>query len=344
MDGRVAFVAGLCIGDDWVGDPAKHRPPWRDTGVRIEGPAVADAERAFAEAWERWGPALPPDALPAAAESPPAGGVALRVVPTSPDRTSLYRLELAMIAVAACRVWLTDAYFMGTSTFIEALGSAAARGVDVRLLVPSNSDVQWVGNVSRVLYRRLLASGVRIFEWNGPMIHAKTAVADGRFVRVGSTNLNLSSWVGNWELDVVIDDVGVAGQMEEVYEADLANATEVVINERDRVRLDTELPASARRRRRGRRRLSRAVGGSAKRVLKDVAMAGSVLGSAVRGYRELGPHEAWALVLFGLAASGVAIGALVWPRALAWPLAFVLAWLGLSMFARAWRVRKRKEP
>ena len=155
----------------------------------------------------------------------------MRVVPTSPDRTTLYRLELAALAAASDRIWLTDAYFMGTAVYIESLSAASRHGVDVRLLVPNNSDVRWVGNLSRTLYRRLLDAGVRIFEWNGPMVHAKTAVADRRFVRIGSTNLNLSSWVGNWELDVVIEDAGVAARMEEIYDRDLRNATEVVITE-----------------------------------------------------------------------------------------------------------------
>jgi cardiolipin synthase len=338
VDGAVAFISGLCIGDDWVGDPARHRPPWRDTGVRLEGPAVADAERAFAGSWRTWGTPLPDGGH---AVPPEAGDVGLRVVATSPERTSLYRLELAMIGIARQRIWLTVAYFMGTSTFLEAMASAAAQGVDVRLLVPNNSDVPWVGNASRVLYRRLLEAGVRIFEWNGPMIHAKTAVADGRFVRIGSTNLNLSSWLGNWELDVVVDDAGVAARMEDVYLDDLGNATEVVITDEDRVRLDSPLTPADRRRRRGRRRLSRAVGGSANRVLKDVAMAGSMLGSAVRGYRELGPHERWALVFFAAMAAGVGVVAILWPGVVAWPVAVVGLWFGVSLLVRAWRVGRR---
>jgi phosphatidylserine/phosphatidylglycerophosphate/cardiolipin synthase-like enzyme len=205
VDGRVAYVSGLCIGDDWVGDSTRGIAPWRDTGIEIRGPAVAEAELAFAGAWATWGEGLPPGTVPARDAMRAEGDVHLRVVATSPDRTSLYRLELAAIGAAQDRIWITDAYFMGTAVYIEALSAAARHGVDVRLLLPNNSDVPWVGNLSRTLYRRLLDAGVRIFEWNGPMIHAKTAVGDGRLVRVGSTNLNLSSWVGNWELDVVID-------------------------------------------------------------------------------------------------------------------------------------------
>jgi cardiolipin synthase len=343
VDGEVAFISGLCIGDDWVGDVGRGVPPWRDTGVQIRGPAVTDAEEAFARAWAAWGPALPEAVAGACEDVKPQGEVDLRVIPTSPDRPTLYRLELAMIGIAEHRIWLTDAYFMGTSTYIESLSAAAGSGVDVRLLLPNNSDVAWVGNASRTLYRRLLESGVRIFEWNGAMIHAKTAVADGLFVRIGSTNLNVSSWIGNWELDVAIEDESIGRQMEALYERDLANATEVVITDRHKVRLSqSSATGGPIRRARGRRPLSRTVGGSANRVMKDMTLAGSVLGSAVRGYRAVGPAEAAALAFFGAAAlllSGVAFW---WPRALAWPAAVLGILVGLSLLVRAWRARRRE--
>jgi phosphatidylserine/phosphatidylglycerophosphate/cardiolipin synthase-like enzyme len=101
---------------------------------------------------------------------------------------------------------LTDAYFIITSSYLQALRAAALGGADVRLLVPHGSGIQWVASFSRTMYRSLLEAGVRVFKWNGSMVHAKTAVADGRWARIGSTNLNISSWIGNWELDVVIED------------------------------------------------------------------------------------------------------------------------------------------
>ena len=314
VDGRVAYIGGLCIGDDWLGDPTRQIPAWRDTAVELRGPAVAEAELAFAGAWATWGEGLPPGTVPAHEDIRAEGDVSVRVVATSPDRTTLYRLELAALAAANERIWLTDAYFMGTAVYIESLSAASRHGVDVRLLVPNNSDVPWVGNMSRTLYRRLLDAGVRIFEWNGPMIHAKTAVADQRFVRVGSTNLNLSSWVGNWELDVVIEHAGLAAQMEEIYDRDLRNATEIVITNRNTVRLRSARPRKLTARDRlPRRRLSRAASGSANRVIKDVALAGSALGTAVRGYRVLGPHEALSLSSMGALAAMVAAVAFVWP-------------------------------
>ena len=338
VDGEVAFISGLCIGDDWVGDAARGLPPWRDTGVQVRGPAVADAEAAFAGSWAAWGSPIAASTDPRR-NAKPQGDVDLSVIATSPDRPSLYRLELAMLSVAERRIWLTDAYFMGTSTYIESLSAAAASGVDVRLLLPNNSDVAWVGNASRTLYRRLLESGVRIFEWNGAMIHAKTAVADGRFVRVGSTNLNVSSWIGNWELDVAIEDEAIGQQMEALYERDLQNATEMVITGQQKVRLRPQSAEEPARGPRGRRRLSRRVGGSANQMVKDVRLAGSVLGSAVRGYRPVGPAEAGALAFFGAVCVVLAGAFFWWPRALAWPAGILSVSVGLSLLVRAWRAR-----
>jgi cardiolipin synthase A/B len=343
VDGRVAFISGLCIGDDWCGDPARGVDPWRDTGIELRGPAVSEAEYAFAAAWATWGEGLPPGTVPGRGEIPQEGNVDVRVIATSPDRTSLYRLELAALAAAQERIWLTDAYFMGTTVYMEALSAAAHQGVDVRLLLPHNSDVPWVGNVSRTLYRRLLEAGVRIFEWNGPMMHAKTAVADGRFVRVGSTNLNVSSWMGNWELDVVVENQEVAAEMEEVYLRDLDGATEIIVNERHKVRLRRARPrVPAQMYRVPGRRFSRAVGGSANRVIKDVALAGAVFGSAVRGYRMLGPHEAASLAMFALLALALCAVAIVWPKVLTYPIAVVAGFAAITLLARsvkAWRKR-----
>lgn len=340
VDGRIAFIGGLCIGDDWLGEPRRQIPPWRDTALEIRGPAVAEAELSFAASWAAWGEGLPAGTVPSPDAIRAEGGMDVRVIPTSPDRSSLYRLELAALAIAKSRIWLTDAYFMGTNTYIESLSAASRQGVDVRLLVPNSSDVPWVGNLSRTLYRRLLEAGVRIFEWNGPMMHAKTAVADHRFVRVGSTNLNISSWMANWELDVIVEHAGLAAEMEQIYDRDLRNATEVVITTRNTIRLSaararrsrlrTELP---------RRRLARAASGSANRVIKDVALAGSAFRSAVSGYRMLGPHEAWSLFTVALMALAVAVVGWLWPKAVAYPLAIAAAVAAIALAARAIRAK-----
>ena len=178
---------------------------------------------------------------------PAAGTVMARVVASTPTTAQLYRLDQLIAAGARRSLWLTDAYFVGTTLYVQALKSAATDGVDVRLLVPGSSDVPFIGSLSRAGYRPLLEAGVRVFEWNGSMLHAKTAVADSRWARVGSTNLNLTSWIGNWELDVAVEDEPFAKAMEAMYLDDLSHATEVVLTARRRVRLSQ--PPEARRRR-----------------------------------------------------------------------------------------------
>src|SRR5688572_8421990 len=214
VDGAIGFVTGLCVGRMWVGDPARNIPPWRDSGVEIRGPAVAEIARAFARSWALAGTPLPEsDAI---REPLPAGDVSLRIVSSEPATTSMLRLDQLVAAIARSRLWLTDAYYSGISSYVQALRAGAKDGVDVRLLVPNATDIPILKPFSRAGYRALLEAGIRVFDWNGTMLHAKTAVAEGRWARVGSTNLNLASWLGNCELDAVIEDTDFATQMEEV--------------------------------------------------------------------------------------------------------------------------------
>ena len=151
------------------------------------------------------------------------------MVATVPNTAGLYRLDQLIAAMARRSLWVTDAYFVGVAPYVQAVSAAARDGVDVRLLVPGTSDIPAVASISRAGYRPLLEAGVRVFEWNGSMLHAKTAVADGRWARVGSSNLNLASWIGNCELDIAIEDEVFARCMEAQYETDLGNATEIVL-------------------------------------------------------------------------------------------------------------------
>src|SRR5690606_30062134 len=194
VDGRIAFITGLCVGRPWAGDPSRGVPPWRDTGIEIRGPAVADVEAAFARVWAELGPPVPPDGPVPRERVAVAGAVALRVVASSLGSTGILRLDQLVAAGARDRLWLTDAYFAGIPSYVQALRAAAQDGVDVRLLVPGATDVPLLRQLSQAGYRPLLEAGVRVFEWKGSMLHAKTAVADGRLARVGSSNLNISSW------------------------------------------------------------------------------------------------------------------------------------------------------
>jgi cardiolipin synthase A/B len=130
----------------------------------------------------------------------------------------------------------------------QALRDAARDGVDVRLLVPGSSDLPLIRNLSRIGYRDLLRSGVRIYEWDGPMLHAKTIVADGRWTRVGSSNLNPSSLLGNWELDVLIEDPQLAEAMERQFRLDIARSREITRRPvRGPSRISSALPTALRR-------------------------------------------------------------------------------------------------
>jgi cardiolipin synthase len=326
VDGRVAFVTGLCVGKMWEGWPERGLPGWRDTGVEIRGPAVADVARAFAEAWAACGSPLPEDERSRPERLHDEGKAALRVVATTSGTSGLYRLDPMMAALARRTLWLTDAYYAGTPPYVQALRAAAQDGVDVRLLVPGRgSDLRLMQAISRAGYRPLLDGGVRVFEWNGPMLHAKTAVADARWARVGSTNLNLASWMGNWELDVVVEDETFGRAMEAMYAEDLGNATEIVLEQRRRVRAagGQQVP-----RRRG-------VGGTAARAAAGALRIGNAIGSALRARRVHGPAERRLMLVGGVALTAVAAAAFVMPRLVAWPLGALCFWLALSLLVRA---------
>jgi cardiolipin synthase len=321
VDGSLAFVTGLCLGKMWEGWPERGLPGWRDTGVEIRGPAVADIARAFAETWAACGGVLPPD------EKTPAplraqGEVALRVVATTSGTHSLYRLDPLVAALARKTLWLTDAYYVGTPAFVQALRAAARDGVDVRLLVPGRgSDLGFVQMISRAGYRPLLDAGVRVFEWNGPMLHAKTSVADGRWSRVGSSNLNPASWMGNWELDVVVEDERFGGEMDEMYLADLAQATEIVLERRRRVRPATDVRVARRR----------GVGGKAARAAAGALRIGNAIGFSLAATRFHGAAEKRLMLHGAVLLGAVSVVAFVWPRVLAWPVGAVSLWLAVAL-------------
>ncbi len=226
-DGAHAMLGGLCIGDEWAGDPAQGRGAWRDSMVTVSGPAAAAADIAFSRIWERAGAPLPPDEL----EANPAerGSVAVRIVAGATGRARMYRAVQFLAASAQQRLWITDAYLIAPTPLYAALLDAARDGVDVRLLVPGASDLAVVRNLTRVGYRDLLNAGVRIFEWQGPMLHAKTFVVDQNWARVGSSNLNVSSLLGNYELDLIAESGDLAADLARQFVNDLAFCREIVL-------------------------------------------------------------------------------------------------------------------
>ena len=327
VDRDRAFLGGLCISARWLGDAARNVPPWRDSAVSVRGPALLEAEQAFADIWAQLGAPLPE--LSGLEQPQVAGDVDVRIVATQPDTAGMFRLDQMIAALAQRSLWLADAYFVGLSPYVQALGAAARDGVDVRLLVPGASDLPVVRAMSRAGYRPLLEKGIRVYEWNGSMMHAKTAVADGRWARVGSSNLNVASWLGNCELDIAIENVAFAQRMEEQYLRDLGNATEIVL--------------ASRRIRGGRhgRHPPRAGGSSSRATASALRLAHSV-GAVMTGRTTLAAEENSGVPWVALTLCALAAMAIVWPRVLAWPLAAIGAWSGIAMLAAYVRGRRRR--
>ncbi|MDO4878099.1 MAG: phosphatidylserine/phosphatidylglycerophosphate/cardiolipin synthase family protein [Neisseria sp.] len=329
IDGETAFVSGLCISAAWQGDPARGISAWRDTGLRLRGEVVGGVWAAFADTLKLLGGVMPDGGGSPA----PCGQSKARVSAATPGGTGTLRLDLNLIGMARRNLWLTDAYFIPTGLYVRALAAAARDGVDVRILVPRTSDIKWIGTVSRTQYRSLLEAGVRVFEWNGTMLHAKSAVADGLWARVGSTNLNPSSWYLNRELDILIEDEAAACRMEQIFLQDLAFSTELVLDERARIRL---------LRQREKHRFGRR-GGRMMGMVRQAAQLGHIFDAEPR---LVAPSEAWAYLSIGTAV--LLLAALLWfvPQLVLWPLYFFLAAGGAGMAARALRqlARLNKKP
>jgi len=340
VDGETGFLSGVCISEKWLGDPARDVPPWRDTGVMLRGPAVAEIEQAFADSWRDAGPAgLPDDPRVARHEgAAEAGDVSLRVIATQPSTAGMYRLDQMVAAMATKTLWLTDAYFVGVAPYVQALSAAARDGVDVRLLVPGTSDIPMVAGMSRSGYRPLLKAGIRVFEWNGSMLHAKTAVADGRWARVGSSNLNIASWLSNREIDVAIEDAGFAQKLAAQYEADLENATEILLR-------------GSRRRSGNERMRSRSPrpprpkhgGGSSSRAAAGALRIANTVGAAITHHRVLGDTESGPVLAGALAAIVVTAVLIFWPAVIAWPLALIGAWFAVNLSVNWFTLRRQRK-
>lgn len=329
IDGQISFVTGLCVGRMWVGVPEKKIEPWRDTGVEVSGPSVSDIEQAFAHVWAMLGSPIPEHEVVNRDALTRAGDIALRVVASEPATAGLFRLDQLVAALARKQLWLTDAYYAGTTAYVQALRAAAKDGVDVRLLVPNATDIPILRPLSRAGYRPLLEAGVRVFEWNGTMLHAKTAVADSNWARVGSTNLNIASWFGNLELDVVVEDAPFARQMEDTYLQDLENATEVVLDAQHKVRAPNEPPHP--------HPVMTSGGGSAGRAAAGALRIGNTVGAAFTNRRVLEPVEARIMLTFGALLLVLAV-----LFALVYPLVAVLLWIGVALLYRGYKLHRRK--
>ncbi|HEV8217891.1 MAG TPA: phospholipase D-like domain-containing protein [Gemmatimonadaceae bacterium] len=238
VDGSIGITGGVGVGREWTTGVHKlHRSRWRDTAVKVDGPAAHDMSQAFDHMWrratgkERRGshrflrrPARGAHLDPAT-DTPALVGI----VEGEPLRLRVSR-ALQIQAISARRsIWIATAYFTPSPSEVEALNGAARDGVDVRILLPSRNDHPWVSLLARRYYRRLLTNGVRIWEWRGEMMHAKTSVIDGRWVRVGSTDFNPLGVAINYELDAVIEDASLGQAAERMFLADLEESREVTL-------------------------------------------------------------------------------------------------------------------
>jgi cardiolipin synthase len=236
VDGRIAFVGGINISSVYSGGSFSHgskqrpggAPPWRDTHVRIEGPVVAELQKLFLGSWEKQkGGAVPGRNL----FPPPvtAGREVVRAIGSSPDEplNLIYATLVSAIRSAETSVHITVAYFVPDPQLLETLEDAAGRGVDVRLILPGHTDFWAVFHAGRSHYAPLLEAGVRIHERRGALLHAKSAVVDGVWSTIGSTNLDWRSFLNNDEVNVVVLGQSFGAQMRAMFEADLA-ASELV--------------------------------------------------------------------------------------------------------------------
>jgi len=322
VDGEYASTGGVCIAEGWLVRSPETGLPYRDTAVSVRGPVVADINRAFTSLWGEMVGELPEDECPDPEDIEAAGERSARLVVQEPKRMRTLRMLELLTAGVQERLWVTDPYFLSLPILTQSLMATARDGVDVRVLNPATVDIAWIGRASRAGYRQFLEAGVRIFEYGGPMIHAKTLVADGWLSKVGSTNLNFSSLAANWEIDLVVEDTDFASQMEELFEDDISKSREV------------RLEGSGRGTRvRPERSVDTTDSGARAGVVGSGTGSGATLSRVVptvfqKGTAPLKTHEH----VLAAAASGALLGASLlgarFPRLVAWPVTAVGASLG----------------
>jgi cardiolipin synthase len=234
VDGHSGVTGGFGIGREWTyGVFRRRRSPWRDTAVRIDGDAARDLQQAFERMWARSRGHRPP--RPRLMRPPTSShldsqlhpGSLVGIIEGEPGKSRVSRALQIQSVAAEKSIWIASAYFMPSDTEIEALSGAARDGVDVRILVPSRYDHFWLRGLMTRSYHRLLRNGVRIWEWRGEMMHAKTSVVDGRWVRVGSTDYNPLSVSINYELDAVIEDAALGAAAQAMFIEDLQQSREL---------------------------------------------------------------------------------------------------------------------
>src|SRR5262245_60060299 len=231
VDGRVAFMGGLCFDDAWDGD-ATQEDHWRDTQVRVEGPVVEHIQVAFLRAWvEAQQSLLTSRTL---FQSQPAGDAVCQLMDSIPGSSQNPTRMSILVSISAAKTSIdaTSAYFVPDHPTREALKEASERGVRVRLLLSGrNTDITSIRYAGRISYKELLEAGIEIYEYEGAMLHSKTMVVDGAWASVGSANLDRRSFAFNREANLNIFDKAFAAEMDKMFEADLARSQKVILEE-----------------------------------------------------------------------------------------------------------------
>jgi cardiolipin synthase len=234
VDGRIGFTGGTGIGFKWTGD-GRRPGHWRQTDVRAEGPIVGFLQAAFAENWrQQTGVMLVGDAY--FPELDARGALTAQSVKSSPSGGSREAYALFLLAIEGARksIEISSPYFVPDHEISEALARAVARGVRVSVMVAGEADSfldRVVRLASRAEFGRALDAGVKIHEYHGAMLHAKTVVIDGLWAAVGSINLDERSFGLNHEGSLVVYDAGIARRLEAIYGEDLRFAKEVTLED-----------------------------------------------------------------------------------------------------------------
>jgi cardiolipin synthase len=238
VDGRIAFLGGINISNVYSSGSAPRRDKettdpkvgWRDTDIEIEGPVVADLQKLYLENWEKQ-QGLPLTAGNYLPELAPQGKDIVRAIGSTPDDpySLIYMTLISAITNAEKQVHITNAYFVPDPQLIKALLDAAKRGVDVRLVLPSNSDSASAFYAGRSHYTELLEGGVTIYERRGALLHVKTATVDGVWASVGSSNLDWRSALDNDEINAVILGREFAQQMQYAYDKDIDASDQILL-------------------------------------------------------------------------------------------------------------------
>jgi cardiolipin synthase len=217
------------IGDEYQGRKKRYAP-WRDTHVRIAGPAVLRLQEIFAEDWhfETGEDLVDPAYFP---RCPPAGDDLVQVIESGPDmpHENIYAVVFTAVTRARKRIQITTPYFVPGAALLTALKGAAWRGVDVRILLPGRVDLKLVQAAGRSYHEELLEAGVRLYEHGHGMLHAKTLVVDGIWSSVGSANMDIRSFRLNFESNVLVTGQDFAEQLETIFERDVARARELTL-------------------------------------------------------------------------------------------------------------------